>query len=100
MSLYFCLQRRHCVLVGFCAKVCEAEIVINILLLWIPVRRAAKMLCCRAKVASIRSQQSDTAVRRSKYLRIVSFGALQLSYRLFVRSVRGSFCAVDRTDRR
>src|SRR6266478_6011389 len=88
MSLYCCLQRRHCVLVGFCAKVCEAEVVVNILLLRVPVRRQTKLLRSRAEVPSLRSQQSDTAVRRGKYLRIVRFGALQLSSRLFVRHVR------------
>src|SRR5882672_722188 len=95
VSLYFCLQRRHRVSVGFCSKICETEIVINILLLWVPARRQTKLLRRRTEVPSIRSQQTDTAVNRSKQLRIVTFSALQLSSRLFVRYVRGSCRALE-----
>src|SRR5260370_32701492 len=100
MSSYFCLQRRHCVFVGFCPKVCETEVVINILLLWVPIRRQTKLLRRSTEVSSVRSQQSDTAVSRSEYLRIVGFGILELLYRLFVRYVRRSFRAVDWARRR
>jgi len=42
-------------LVGFCSKVGEAEVIINILLLWVPVRRQTKLLRRRTEVTPIRS---------------------------------------------